>query len=419
MNDFGPLLPKFIDLVIGLACSYLLYLLGCWLDPIVQRKRRKIKINKLLKRASETEDPNYHVLISNNNLYHIGFPIIQSSQSYIYRIPDKDGRERLLNEDFHFGERQVTDKNSNRYTNQVKKLINTNIKEYIPDADAFIENTAVETADRFILDLKASKLRFNKSLFGVFGINKEEKEIQVYTSDYFTFKFTVQLYNKLNEISRMTPLNELPCFDRDKNIDIKPFLNSIGVGGFLVVDRGKGDELVFGWRDKRSCESGGYWHFTYDETFTPDDVNNDGDGSNDLITCLKRALYEEIGINYDQQKICMHPKHMGVIDAGIICTGGEDKRFEFEVCTFARLCFSASFTIDDFVSSYQFAKDAAIETSNLRFVPIRELGDFLLDESNAFSPEARHLCAQLKIRIEEGIIPSDVECYRDIMGNEK
>lgn len=35
----------------------------------------------------------------------------------------------------------------------------------------------------------------------------------------------------------------------------------------------------------------------------------------------------------------MHPNHMGIIDAGIIHTDGDDNRFEFEVCSFARLCF--------------------------------------------------------------------------------
>lgn len=49
--------------------------------------------------------------------------------------------------------------------------------------------------------------------------------------------------------------------------------------------------------------------------------------------------------------------------------------------------FSDEFTIDDFINSYQFAKDAAIETSNLHFVPITELDEFLMNEKNSFLPK--------------------------------
>ena len=66
------------------------------------------------------------------------------------------------------------------------------------------------------------------------------------------------------------------------------------------------------------------------------------------------------------------------------------------------------------INSYQFAKDAAIETSNLHFVPITELDEFLMNEKNSFSPEARHLCLQLKTRIEEEVIANDYTCFEDI-----
>ena len=102
--------------------------------------------------------------------------------------------------------------------------------------------------------------------------SRERNRYQLYHSDYFTFKFTVHVYNKLKKIistnSLQTPLSHYTDL---KHIErLKPFLNSIGIGGFLILDRGKGDEIVFGWRDNRSCESGGYWHLHYDETFTPE-----------------------------------------------------------------------------------------------------------------------------------------------------
>ena len=75
---------------------------------------------------------------------------------------------------------------------------------------------------------------------------------------------------------------------------LRPFYNSVAVGGFVIIDRGNGDELVTGFRGE-NCQSGGYWHFSYDETFTEDDKSDEDDQPN-LMTCLRRALSEELGI---------------------------------------------------------------------------------------------------------------------------
>lgn len=37
-----------------------------------------------------------------------------------------------------------------------------------------------------------------------------------------------------------------------------------------------------------------------------------------------------------------------------------------------------------------------------------------MNEKNSFSPEARHLCLQLKTRIEEEVIANDYTCFEDI-----
>lgn len=383
----------------------------CFKQNQKKRKSQIVQSYSFSKQASANED--YTPIIGSNDFLEDGFDTSVADESYIRLIPDTGSRRKKLNK-LHFGDDQTIGKSFTRQKQNLKTLIQTYFSVYIEDTEAFLETIANKTADNFITDLKASKLRYNKGLLGVHAIDDKQR-IELYNSDYFTFKFTVNTYNALTQIAKennlQTPLAKYDTYQDIENL--VPFLNSIGVGGFIIMNRGKGDELLFGWRDSRSCESGGYWHFTYDETYTQDDIPKDTNGKSGLITCLKRALYEELGIDEKQLDLCVNPHQMGVINAGIIHTGGNDNRFEFEVCSFVRVCLSNKFTIDDFIKCYQFAKDAAIETSNLHFVPINELDKFC--KENILSPEARHLAFQLKIRIEQGIIKSDHDCYEEIL----
>lgn len=411
-------IPKLDEYIIPIAVGILCYFI---LNPIWNYATRLLRhylemyknksIQKEISSILPSENEGYTPLTSTLKLYKKNFTTLITSDLYIRQIPSKhQNKLRKL----HFGDEQATGSSFSKQKKNLEFLIQTYFKEYIADTETFLNAMADETACCFIQDLKAAKLRFNKSLFGIQAISNNDT-IELYNSDYFTFKFTVRTYNALKKITienkLKTPLTE---YKKPQEIEaLVPFLNSIGVGGFIIINRGKGDELLFGWRDNRSCESGGYWHFTYDETYTQDDINKDSNGEKGLMTCLRRALDEEIGINSNQLSICTHPAHMGVIDAGIIHTEGNDNRFEFEVCSFVRVCLSNKFTIDDFIKCYQFAKDAAIETSNMHIVPISEIEQFC--ENNTLSPEARHLALQLKLQIEHGVIKSDYDCYNDIL----
>lgn len=200
--------------------------------------------------------------------------------------------------------------------------------------------------------------------------------------------------------------NSLETSDVNK---LTPFLNSIGVGGFIIINRGCGDELVMGFRSKASCQSGGYWHFSYDETFTQDDkIGETGDPS--FEGCMLRAIDEELGISEQEREICGINTNIRFLDAGVIKTSGDDNRFEFEVCGFGRVAFSKRYTFEDFCRGYRFAKDAEIETQTLSFINIKhELGDFIetANFKGEISPEAYHLAKNISLLYELKILDDD------------
>lgn len=410
--------------ILGYILTIVVGILGYYIFPLiwnyfttkikhVREKKKRVLIQNYSSSQQASKSQNFTPLIETSGFLENGFVTLVAEDSYIRLIPSADNLNKKLKR-LHFGDDQIIGRNLVRQKQNLESLIQTHFSAYIKDVDSFLDAIAEKTAKKFITDLKASKLRYNRGLLGVQAIH-DNQCIELYNSDYFTFKFTVNTYNSLIQLAKQHDL-QTPLSKYDSYQDVEklvPFLNSIGVGGFIIMNRGNGDELLFGWRDNRSCESGGYWHFTYDETYTQDDIPKSTNGEVGLIHCLIRALYEEIGIGNKQFNLCINPHQMGVISAGIIHTEGDDNRFEFEVCSFVRVCLSPQFTIDDFIKCYQFAKDAAIETSNLCLVPITGLDEFCA--KNVLSPEAEYVAYQLKIRLEQGIIKSDHECYEELI----
>lgn len=397
-------------------------LLG-WLCFVVNNKIQKWRSYRRVNKYAAIKWPlvsNYIPIVENHFLKRNFFSIIKNEGAYVIPVP-KEKQKTLRNK--NFGE---------VYYSKIDKMYGANLLNFLSSnygddinyngvaykKDEFIDKVIEETTDLFIKDLMEHKVRFNKYLFGINDVRYDAKnslcDITVYDSDYFTYKCTVNIYNALKQISAKEKVS-MPI-EISYGIEIPPlipFLNSIGVGGFVIINRGKGDELVWAFRGV-NCQSGGYWHFTYDETFTKDDNEND---SPDLEKCLKRALAEEVGLLPIDQEKSISVSQIGFVNAGIIKTDGKDNRFEFEVCSYVRVCLSEAYTFDDFIRGYRFAKDAELETKSLDFIPINELDDFL--KKYRVSPEARALSLRLKYLLQNGIIQSDNEAYRDIIKNRK
>lgn len=375
-------------------------------------RRKKIKeegLGDFLKelKTIDHKTPHYDVLCRNNELRQDYFQHNVLDTIFVIPFPESK-RELLIQNDFnpvimHEKEMQSNRQGKKLYE-QLKELLTLN---GIPtkDQEAYITQIAEETADRFITDIKKGKVRFNKYLYGVYDKPQEHNNaciINVYESDYFTFKTTTSIYNALRKKNGYVI----------RNNKYAPFLNSIGVGGFVIVNRGDEDELIWGYRGS-NCQSGGYWHFSYDETFTHDDSNNQ-DQAATLTDCIKRALDEELGINREEDSTCLPPSQLTILDGGIIHTEGDDNRFEFELCSFVRVCFSEQYTFDDFIHNYRFAKDAELETRCLKLVKISELNQFIRNNENIISPEAKALAMKIKSLYEYNILGTDYEGFQEL-----
>jgi hypothetical protein len=377
-------------------------------------------VKKLLKRynlkkyqSKIIREDQYKVLVNNVCLEDKYFRVNKINDDE-FIIPFPETREKNLEE---LGFRKVYKKNKNQCLhnslyNYISKYYGEQLtyrgENYsIPE---FITRLSEETADVFIHEMHQAKLRFNKYLYGIYDVRVDEDdkcEISVYNSDYFTYKCTVNLYNALATI----PVKS--CFpDFNVNVaQVRPFYNSVAVGGFVIIDRGNGDELVTGFRGE-NCQSGGYWHFSYDETFTEDDKSDEDDQPN-LMTCLRRALSEELGILRKTQEKCIPTSQITFLNVGVIRTAGNDNRLEFEVCSFVRVCLSEAFTLEDFIHGYRFAKDAEIETRCLEFIPIKELDKFI--STHKISPESKHLAQTISLLNDFNLLGTDKEGYHEIL----
>ena len=357
----------------------------------------------------DKENLNYDVLCSNKDLRKNYFQHKVQNGQFVIPFPENK-KDELVKHGFlpvklNDEEMKSEGIGDTLYT-QLKELLMLNglPKE---EVEEFIAKTAVETSKKFITDIKAGNVRFNKYLYGVYEKPEQtetECTINVYESDYFTFKTTTNIYNKLKaQKNGYVKLN-----------NYSPFLNSIGVGGFVIVNRGDGDELIWGYRGS-NCQSGGYWHFSYDETYTHDDAENQ-DQAATLTACIKRALDEELGINRNEDKKCLPESQITIIDGGIIHTDGNDNRFEFELCSFVRVCFSEEYTFNDFIHNYRFAKDAELETRCLKLVKIAEVETFIKEEEDKgrISPESKALAMKIKCLADLKILPTDDEGFHEL-----
>ena len=368
---------------------------------------KKYRVGKYQKTKNKMNQENgfYTSVVENRSLDNDFFrvEIIDLEKPFIIPFP-KNKKEELEKYEFT----SIYNENKNEAIREdLNCYIQTHYGKIIQNENEvlnFIDKISEKTADNFINQIKDRKVRFNKFLFGVYDVKRENDKctITVYQSDYFTFKCMTNVFNTLKTF---TPHKALPSLKGEIDIaKIRPFLNSIGIGGFLIMDRGKGDEIVLALRGN-NCDSGGYWHFSFDETFTSDDKKD----NYSLKECLKRGLVEELGILSEEQNKALPENQIILLDSGIIHTDNNDNRFEFEVCAIARICFSKQYTFDDFIKGYRFAKDAELETRCLDFIPINQIDDFI--NTHRMSPEAKALLNNIKYLHQYNVLETDEEGF--------
>ena len=105
-----------------------------------------------------------------------------------------------------------------------------------------------------------------------------------------------------------------------------PFLNSIGLGGFIIVRKEEKNIFLFSQLN-RNINSSELCHFSYEKTFMPIDMEDSDDNLTPLQRCLFRALDKDNGITLDSLSIQVD---YGICDFGLIY----NERFEFEICSY-------------------------------------------------------------------------------------
>ena len=267
------------------------------------------------------------------------------------------------------------------------KLSDFNIEEFITIVTEMV-------ACNFIEDLKTGKTMFNGAELGVYNItdnrttNSEHPcvDMQLYYSDYFTFKCMTEMYHILCSI------NDSPFAINDiQDIHpLAPFLCSLGLGGYLAAYTDEGTSLMW---TKRSgnISSGDIWHFSYDETVSlllDGAVDNekhlivDKDNSVHIDTerLLYRALKEEVGAT--QEKV--DEDNHGLFEIGII----RSERLEIELISQAVLHLSSDISPQEQIKEmHDSANDGYLEIAKVQFLPLRNrevlIGKLLTPESYA------------------------------------
>ena len=278
----------------------------------------------------------------------------------------------------------------------------------IPEEDEmtvelFISTIAKMVACSFINDLKGKKTMFNGAELGVYEItdtrvtNTENRfvDVQLYYSDYFTFKCMTEMYHILCSI------NDGPITVTSVS-DIKPlapFLCSLGLGGFLTVYSNNDIQLMWTKRSD-SISSGDMWHFSYDETVSLlKDAAKDSQGRLmtasdgtlhiDVNNILFRALEEEIGANQSQVSEDNH----GLFEIGII----KSERLEVELISYATLRLPKEPSLKEQIKSmHDVSADGYMEISKIEFIPLHDYSPLV---GRLITPESYELFKRLGERL--------------------
>lgn len=272
------------------------------------------------------------------------------------------------------------------------------------DVTAFVDVIKKMVACDFIDDLKHDKTMFNGAELGVYKIiddrtvNSEHPycEIELYYSDYFTFKCMTVMFHVLCSIDdthlKIENVADIP--------PLAPFLCSLGLGGFLAAYTEAGISLM--WTKRSSnISSGDMWHFSYDETVSLllDAAKENGkiivDDNKvvhiDINRLLLRALKEEVGATEE----LLNSENLGIFEVGII----KSERLEIELISHTVMHLSDEQSIERKIKQmHDAANDGYLEISKIEFLPLREPRRLI---GRLLTPEAFGIFERMQTRLRE------------------
>ena len=268
----------------------------------------------------------------------------------------------------------------------------------LPLEELFGTNVLVDIIRRMVAcglldNLKSGKTVFNGAELGVYKIkdnrttNTEHplSEIDLYYSDYFTFKCVTKIYHFLSAIDE-SPFSIKNTQEINK---LAPFLCSIGIGGFLDAVTNGSTSLLWK-RHTNYLSATDIWHFSYDETISllldgvRDEkgqlfIGKDNSVHIDTGRLLNRAIKEEIGASVHDLK----QDSFGIFEIGII----RSERLEIEIISRASIKTNPSESPMGKIRKLFDNTDMGFqELSQMQFLPLNDdllLGKMLSPESYA------------------------------------
>jgi hypothetical protein len=310
----------------------------------------------------------------------------------VARVPEEF--HSRLNEDGHVFD--IREETLSSWNEKIEK----SFKHFqIENHEEHILQAANQEAMMFLDDIRKGYHRFNSELFGVerirpsrIGENEEASlKIDFYSTDYFTHRVFGNIYRKLLENHKIDKNLKIP----ELNEFFSPFLSSFGIGCFIILDRGKGDEILLAHRSTSVMVDKGKLHYSMNEAFSINDTESI-DKFPSLKECLFRGFREELGIN---SKFAHNIDDFGFLDLGIITD-----RCEIGISAFARIKWDEHFQFKHLGVLYSIGQDAELETDKLELVEMTALEEFISSNYTKLSDGCRSTLRLLLARYEAGYL---------------
>lgn len=311
-------------------------------------------------------------------------------KSFIFEIPQEQ-RARLKELDFAVHEPAKLDGDNHQLYKFLKEHYPRKFKGcYDGDnsrVDTFIQDQIIRTANYFIDRKEKGKLAFNNEQVGVYnikigrtsdGAEKQKLDLQLYKTDYFTAQVMVHIYQKLRDFDEeektldktfISPLDRIT--ERLLNNEMPHFMSSLGVGGYIIFDRGLGLEY---WTVKRgtgirngSNQEVELRNYSFDETMDFRDATLASDRTLQEVSIIKgadRAVEEELGLFKNDKQLKDLLGDFNITNLILILTkqtGNRPARFEMQLLGYKFVHFKEDFTYRDLQFKKKNAQDSSWE----------------------------------------------------------
>lgn len=334
-----------------------------------------------------TPSGHYETLETNSIVYRPhDLEAVLTSDTFILPIPELY-REELKKFNFVTDECRLTNVD---FLERMKALLNQKCPGII-GIDEYVDRACLETARDFLDKKKMGKNIFNGWMLGVSGIEAQRSpdgkethsmKIEFYLSDYFTFKVMSRMYQNLRTVWGHTDLFAIKSLQDVKAYS--PFLVSLGMGGFVLLEKENSKMESLWIKRGTECEAGNLYHFSFDETVSVKDVDKNT-MKVDLYHSLYRGLEEELNLL---------PHDLtgqgGIFEIGIILTA---TRIELEMLSFVMLNPSKKAILWDKMKS---AEDGKLEIGTGHLWNFERYKKELTDK--LLTPEALYLIRNLETR---------------------